>query len=107
MNGPDFAPVSALGRELLALCREGTLAEAEDLIRSLYQQAAVYEDIATQQTGDAEVFRLMAVEGIHALARITAERDQARATVERQREEIRTLRSDLERYTRRVATEAA
>jgi hypothetical protein len=107
MTAPDFAPVSERGRELLALCREGTLAEAEDLIRSLCRQAAAFEDIATQQTGEAEVFRLMAVEGIHALADKTTALQRAEATIERQRDEIRTLRAELERYTRRVTTEAA
>jgi len=81
--------------------------ETDRLIHALCRQAAALEDIATQQTSDAEVFRKMAVEGIHALARTTAERDQARAIVERQRNELRTARADLERYTRQAMTEAA
>lgn len=107
MNGPGFAPVSARGRELLALCQDGNASDADELIRSLCRQSAALEDIATQHTGDAEVFRLMAVEATHALADNTMALQRAEAMVERQRDEIRTLRAELERYTRRVTTEAA
>jgi hypothetical protein len=62
--------------------------------------AASLLDLHVEDTLDTEVWQTLAHEAIHYSHGLLIERDQARATVIRQRVEIRTLRDERERYTR-------
>lgn len=90
-----------------ALDREPTMAEADELIRNLCVQSAALESVAVEAAAEAEVYLSMAVEGIHVLADAFAQRRRDEGTMDRQRDEIRTLRAELQRYTGRATDEAA
>ena len=52
--------------------------------------------VLTQQ---AEAYRALALAGVHELAKVTRERDTARAACAGMREELRTQRAEIARYT--------
>lgn len=52
--------------------------------------------VLTQQ---AESYRSLALAGVHELAKVTRERNTARATCVSLREELRNLRAELARYS--------